>query len=195
MSYWASDMQAANKLFAEFITEISSRLTGELISTELDGGRLAEIFDTYAGIDAIHVWRGNVRGVAVRVQWGVNYKTFTIRYRRHSGAPTEYAKRIAALRGNDGAMYPYLTIQAYADKRDGGKLLSYAIVKTADLYEFIDKRLIDVGGVVSGIRSRKCPEGNTFLYVSFDELIAAGVNCVVSDFETGFMHVRRRQAA
>lgn len=66
----------------------------------------------------------------VRVQWGINYKTFTIRYRRASGAVTEYAKRLAAIRGNDGALYPYLTIQAYADKREQGHLLSYAIVKT-----------------------------------------------------------------
>lgn len=195
MSYWASDMQAANDLFADFITEISGQMKGQLISTELEGGRLAEIFDHYAGIDAVHVWRGNVRGVAVRVQWGINYKTFTIRYRRASGAVTEYAKRLAAIRGNDGALYPYLTIQAYANKRDQGQLLSYAIVKTADLYEYIDGRLHDNGTTISGIRWRKCPEGNTFLYVSFDELIEAGVHCVVRDFVTNSLHIRRREAA
>lgn len=195
MSYWASDMQSANSLFTTFIAEISSKMKGELISTELEGGRLAEIFDTYAGIDAVHIWRGNVRGVAVRIQWGVNYKTFTIRYKRQSGSLTEYAKRLAAIRGNDGALYPYLTIQAYADKRERGNLLSYAIVKTADLYDYIDSRLHDNNGIISGISWRKCPEGNTFLYVGFDELIAGGVHCVVCDFETHSLHIRRREAA
>lgn len=195
MSNWASDMQAANDLFATFIDEISSKMKGELISTELEGGKLAEIFDRYAGIDAVHVWGGNVRGVAVRIQWGINYKTFTIRYRRTTGVATEYAKRLAAVRGNDGALYPYLTIQAYADRRDRGRLLSYAIVKTADLYEYIAGRLQDMNGVISGIRSNRCPEGNTFLYVSFSELIGAGVNCIVCDFESDFLHVRRREAA
>jgi hypothetical protein len=195
MSNWASDMQAANNLFATFIGEISSQMKGELISTELEGGKLAEIFDRYAGIDAVHVWGGGVRGVAVRIQWGTNYKTFTIRYKRTTGAATEYAKRLAAVRGNDGALYPYLTIQAYADRRDGGRLLSYAIVKTSDLYEYIAGRMRDVNGVISGIRFNRCPEGNIFLYVSFGELIEAGVNCIVCDKESDFFHIRRREAA
>lgn len=30
MSYWASDMQAANDLFTDFITEISGQMKGSL---------------------------------------------------------------------------------------------------------------------------------------------------------------------
>lgn len=194
MSKWASDMQAANSLFVTFITEISSKMTGQLISTELEGGKLAEIFDTYAGIDAVHVWRNNVRGVAVRVQWGKNYKTFTIRYKRHTGAPTEYAKRLSAIRGNDGALYPYLTIQAYADKRSAGNLLGYAIVKTADLYEYVENRLSS-DPYWESVHSNVCPEGNTFLWVSFDELIKANVHCIVCDLERDSLHIYRREAA
>ena len=182
MSNWASDMKSANRLFATFIEEIAKTMPGRLISTELEGGQLASIFDQYAGIDAVHVWKNNVRGVAVRVQWGVNYKTFTIRYHRHTGAPTEYEKRLAAIRGNQGALFPYLTIQAYADKRDGGNLLSFAVVRTADLYEYIERRLVDDGGKITGIRTRKCPEGNTFLYVSFDDLANSGMQMIFKDF-------------
>lgn len=194
MSKWASDMQDANNLFATFITEIAGKLKGELISTELEGGKLAEIFDTCAGIDAVHVWRGNVRGVAVRVQWGNNYKTFTIRYKRHTGAPTEYAKRLAAIRGNDGALYPYLTIQAYADKRNNGSLLGYAVVKTSDLYQYVEGRLNE-GGYWGQVHSNRCPEGNTFLWVGFNELIQAGVHCIVCDLENDSLHIVRRKAA
>lgn len=184
-------MQAANRLFSTFISEISSQFTGKLISTELAGGELAEIFDKYAGIDAIHVWRDKVRGVAVRVQWGVNYRTFTIRYKRQSGVATEYAKRLAAIRGNNGAMYPYLTIQAYADKRDGGRLLSYAVVATQDLYRYIEKHLPDTERHIemnyhprdAAVGWNKCPEGNTFLIVDFGKLGDSGIRHIMRDFD------------
>lgn len=200
MSSWASDMQAANKLFSTFIAEISSQFTGRLISTELEGGQLAEIFDKYAGIDAIHIWRDKVRGVAVRVQWGVNYRTFTIRYKRRSGAPTEYGKRLAAIHGNDGALYPYLTIQAYANKRDGGSLLSYAVVKTADLYRYIEDHLpeaeknmrLGIHPQNTGLGWNICPEGNTFLYVTFDAIINGNMPHVVRDFDDNFIFGQRQ---
>lgn len=192
MSSWAKDMQDANTLFSEFITEIGDSIRGELISTELEGGRLAEIFDRYAGIDAIHVWNQQVRGVAVRIQWEKeNYRTFTIRYKRHNGTPTEYTKRIAAINGDTGALYPYLTIQAYATKRNGGKLRSYAIVRTKDLYDYISTRLIEVNGKVIGVRSNRCPEGNIFVYVSFDEIKLAGLPCIVRDFESNESYLKR----
>lgn len=196
MSSWAKDMQDANALFSEFITKIGESIRGELISTELEGGRLADIFDKYAGIDAIHVWNQQVRGVAVRIQWEKeNYRTFTIRYKRHNGTPTEYAKRMSAINGDTGALYPYLTIQAYATKRNGGKLRSYAIVRTKDLYNYISSRLIEINGEVSGVRSNKCPEGNTFIYVSFDELKQAGLPCVVRDFEANEIYLKRADIA
>lgn len=194
MSSWASDMKAANSLFSTFIAEISSELKGRLISTELEGGRLADIFDKYAGIDAVHVWGDKVRGVAVRVQWGVNYKTFTIRYRRASGAPTEFEKRVEAIRSQDGWLYPHLTIQAYADKRDGGSLLSYAVISTDDLFLYLASNVVDrfiVGkkGKIPGtcITYNTCPEGNTFLIVRFGDLDKANIRHIVRDFETDTM--------
>jgi hypothetical protein len=51
------------------------------------------------------------------VQWGNARNTFTIRYKRASGAKTEYQKRSEAILNNKGYLYPYLTIQAYLDKR------------------------------------------------------------------------------
>src|SRR5690606_11157248 len=126
--------KAANKLFSTFIAEISSKLKGRLVSVELEGGRLAEFLDKYSGIDAVHIFGDKVRGVAVRVQWDRNYKTFTIRYKRASGTPTEFAKRMEAIYTHDGWLYPHLTIQAYAEKREGGRLLSYAVVSTDDLF-------------------------------------------------------------
>jgi hypothetical protein len=195
-------MQAANKLFSTFIAEISSQFTGRLISTELEGGKLADIFDKYAGIDAIHVWRDKVRGVAVRVQWGFNYKTFTIRYKRRSGVVTEYAKRLDAIRGGDGALYPYLTIQAYAEKRDGGRLLSYAVVVTEDLYDYIEKHLPETERHIEMNYHKKdaavgwnvCPEGNTFLIVDFGKLGTSGIRHIMRDFENDTINTRQHES-
>jgi hypothetical protein len=55
-----------------------------------------------------------------RIQTGVNYKTFTIRNKRKSGARTEYEKRKIAI--EKGYLYPYLTVQAYVTDSAGSGL-------------------------------------------------------------------------
>jgi len=80
------------------------------------------------------------RGLASRCQWitGKPYNSFTVRFGRHSGADTEYATRVAALR-QDGAIYPWWTVQAYFDQNTD-RLLAVGIIQTKNLFEYIEKR-------------------------------------------------------
>ena len=56
-------------------------------------------FDTRAGIDAWHIIEddGMMRGMRFRVQEGeTDWRTFTVRKSRTSGAKTEFAKRMGS---------------------------------------------------------------------------------------------------
>lgn len=94
--------------------------------------------DICAGIDAYQRGRFTLRGITSRIQWGKDYRTFTIRLWRPNGSPTEYEKRLEVLKHRDeGYLYPYWTIQAYLTA-PGGDLPSVAVAKTAELYRFIE---------------------------------------------------------
>lgn len=111
---------------------------GELIHIESETAKgLTQKLDIHAGIDAWQIIKDDsiVRGVASRIQWGdKDWSSFTIRKSRDSGAKTEFRKRLEAIRGDRGAVYPHLTVQAYVSKRRTGDLVSVAIVKTEDLF-------------------------------------------------------------
>jgi len=168
------DFTDANRSFSPFRAELLKHIKGDkIIDVETDGGTIASLFDKYSGIDAIQVVNGQLRTIAMRVQWGVNYQSFTIRYKRKSGVDTEYKKRIDAIFGQKGYLFPYLTVQCYLDKRHGATgVLSCAIVKTEDLYKFIKENF-------DNLQKRKCPEGNEFLVVYFQQLIESGIKSIV----------------
>lgn len=121
--------------------------------------------DARAGIDAYQRWPVAMRGIASRVQSdGINHRTFTIRESRPSGVSTEYQKRLQVIKRRDeGFLYPYWTVQAYMSEV-GGDLLSVAVAKTVELYQFIEQQ--ESGG-------RKLPRnvakngGQTFIYVGW----------------------------
>lgn len=169
------DLSDANSDFAKFAPALLSRIKGQLIYLETDPGPLPQMFDKYSGIDAIQVVDNNMRGIALRVQWGRDYRTFSIRYKRKSGAKTEYEKRRNAIFGGKGYLYPYLTIQAYLDKRGAAKrLLSCCVVRTMDLYQYIEDNIVCLE------RTKKvAPDGNEFLVVGFDELATAGFTTII----------------
>ncbi len=115
---------------------------GDICPVEvLDDSKIAEQLDTLAGIDVWQTKTGiGVRGIASRVQFGDKaWNTFTIRLERQSGIATEYEKRLDAIETGK-FIYPYLTVQAYVTNRRDPVLLSCAVVKTKDLYEFIEYR-------------------------------------------------------
>jgi hypothetical protein len=112
----------------------------------------------------------------MRVQWGKNYRTFTIRYKRKSGSETEFSKRIKAINGDQGFLFPHLTVQAYLDKRGAAKkILGGCVVRTVDLYKYAENN-------IKTLENRMCPEGNTFIVVPFDD-ISRHSNVVMFDGE------------
>jgi len=120
-------------------SELKQILKGDLKVVEgITIKPMAKMLDTLAGIDIWYINKSNgMRGIASRIQTGPNYKTFTVRKKRESGAKTEYEKRKIAI--EKGYLYPYLTVQAYVT--DDNKLLSFAIAKTKDIIDAIDAGL------------------------------------------------------
>lgn len=170
---FTKDFADANADFSRFKAELLSHIKGDLRDVEMDNSPIAKMFDAYCGVDSFQIIDNQVRGVAIRVQWKVNYKTFTIRYKRANSTKTEYEKRAEAILGDRGFIYPYLTIQAYLDKRgDAQSVLSCCIVKTYDLYHYIFKNF-------PRLKTRKCPEGNEFLFISFSELKKSGIKIIL----------------
>lgn len=169
---FSKDFSDANSDFSMFKKELLTHIKGDLVNIETNDSQLANLFDQYSGIDAFQIVNKQLRGVAIRVQWGHDWRTFTIRYKRKNGSKTEYQKRSEAIFSDKGYLYPYLTIQAYLDKRnDPDKILSCAAVKTLALYKYIYVNM-------PNLKTRQCPEGNDFLHVGFDELSKAGVEMI-----------------
>ena len=138
--------------------------------------------DTLAGIDAWQFCpeRGGMRGLATRVQC-YDFDTFTIRYGRDSGAETEYAKRLRAIKQRDaGWLLPPLTIQAYVDA-DYRSLRAAAIVHTSDLYLYVEKHLSghqqnhDRSHVYVRRTHEQGVSGATFIVVPWASLLCDGV--------------------
>jgi len=133
---WDKDLDASAKALLNISdSDFSKVIRGNIISCETDIGEIGKALDIFAGIDLISIFGGNIRGIASRVQWGTDWRTFTVRYRRRSGKETEYEKRTRQI--EDGALYPYLTMQSYFDNRTDNNLLSIAVCRTMDLYKFI----------------------------------------------------------
>ena len=170
---FTNDFTDANCDFSLFRDELLSHIKGDLIDIETKDTELAKLFDQYSGIDAVQVVNRQLRAVAIRVQWGKAWDTFTKRYKRKNGSKTEYQKRAEAILNDRGYLYPYLTIQAYLDKRgDATSLLSCGVVKTKDLYQYMFSNM-------PSIRSEVCPEGNTFLHIKFAELQRNNANILI----------------
>jgi hypothetical protein len=101
---------------------------------------LSRDLDAVAGIDAYQRTTLALRGIAFRVQWGENHRTFTVRESRPNGSTTEYRKRLFAIRYREqGYLYPFWSIHAYLDK-PGGNLLAVAVAKTSELYLYVERQ-------------------------------------------------------
>lgn len=126
--------------------------------------------DTLAGIDAYQYWDRGIRGIAARVQQG-NFRTFTVRENRPTGAKTELEKRLFALHNKDrGCIISYWTLQAYMT-RGYGKLLSVGLAKTEEFYQYIKQ--CEASG--QRFRRQKASNGGEqFFYVSWDQYQRSG---------------------
>lgn len=99
-------------------------------------GSVASDLDMLAGIDCYQHWLQGMRGIAARAQrCDKPYRTFTVRTGRASGVPTEYEKRLWAIKHQ--ALYPHWTMQSYSS-RDGSEVLSIGLARTQELILFIE---------------------------------------------------------
>jgi hypothetical protein len=112
-------------------------ISGNIYSIENSNNEILILLDRLSGIDYIRKDESGLQGIAARVQWGKDWQTFTIRSSRHTGSKTELEKRIFQIK--NGYFFPAFTLQAYFDNRSDNNLLSIAVIKTIDLYNFIIK--------------------------------------------------------
>lgn len=174
---YTKDFSDATLNFNKFKDFVLEKIRGDIIDIETHDKSLAKLFDMYSGIDAINVYNGQIRGLAIRIQYGNNWNTFTIRYKRATNSKTEYEKRIEAIYGDNGFLYPYITIQMYLTNKNilENKILSIGIVKTKDLYDYIKENF-------NTIKHNKAPDGNDFLIVSFNELKNNNKKIIIKNF-------------
>jgi len=146
-SNWQETMAWSNQAFVVLVWDKISTWCGggKLVPVETNTADfLAHSLDTLAGIDAWQVIQyTGVRGIASRVQRGAKWwPTFTIRFRRASGQPTEYHKRLRALKNHD-FVYPYFTVQAYITP-DAHTLLACAVTTTTKLYALAESPVCQI---------------------------------------------------
>ncbi len=118
-----------------FVQEPLERIFGgKIIHTE-GTDDTALLLDLHGGIDAILVHpKFGLFGIGLRVQYGQNHRTFTIRKQRESQAKTEFEKHQCSL--VEGGITTKFNVHAYID-RDRTKLLGAAVARTEDIYRCI----------------------------------------------------------
>jgi hypothetical protein len=137
---WKIDLSHSVKAIEKIKNTVLPKLiSGDIISIEQQDNEILLLLDMYSGIDYIRKNDKGLQGIASRVQFGKNWDSFTIRMQRHTGAKTEYQKRLEQI--ENGYFYPYFTMQAYFDNTQDMNLLSICIIKTIDLYNEIEKNL------------------------------------------------------
>lgn len=142
-------------------TTLPKILSGNFLSCEnnVDDHNSIEFkLDSISGIDYLVENDIGLRGLAVRIQFGTPYCTFTIRSKRNTGTRTEEAKRLDQIEG--GYIYPYWTLQCYFTKSENPQLISMAVVRTTDLYEYLE----------NGENIGDAKSNNDFKYIHFQDL-------------------------
>ena len=135
---WKVDLKDSIKALNCIKNSVLPRLIkGKIHTIEAQDNNVLILLDTLSGIDYIRENENGLQGIAARVQWGNNWNTFTIRKERHTGNKTEYQKRMEQI--ENGYFYPFFTLQAYFNNRVENRLLSIAVIKTKELYNFINK--------------------------------------------------------
>ncbi len=139
---------------------------------------LVEFFDNTVGIDALAISPRKITyGIAQRCTFmadsnGEPYRNFTIRYSRSSGKRTQYAKEMARL-FSDGSLGSYWTIQADAGSRKYPEVTGLAVVETKVLYGYLMWRMAG-NGMHGKLQPMQVSDGNTFLSVGWEEMLADG---------------------
>lgn len=181
----ADDIRAGMKRSSEALKEYVWPTFGPLLGGgELrlleDGDDTALMFDRSLGIDALQIMpNGTMRGIASRVQYQGRFESFSVRYKRTSGLPTEFMKRMAAAVDEDATL-PAITIQAYLSPVVNGQrphLMLAGAVRTRALYSYIRHEMERTGSIEQRFRIHYV-EGASFFPVWWRDLREAGVPLV-----------------
>lgn len=157
---WRKDLEDSVKALESIKdTYLKKVIQGNIYTIESIKDELYIKLDEKCGIDYIRENDSGLQGIAARVQWGNDWNTFTIRKKRHTGSKTEYEKRLEQIK--NGYFYPYFTLQAYFDNREENNLLSLAIMRTIDLYNFIENN-------PDKVHSNK--SDNDFIFVRWEDI-------------------------
>ena len=165
------DATRSIRAFAQFVSPVlQTAFNAKRIEpTENHGDTLATLLDRLAGIDGAIVDGNNeILLYASRVQFGKNYKAFSIRFSRPSGAMTEYEKLARAIQRN--SVRPAVHVQTFVD--DGEHCADVGIVKTCDLIAFLSKHQN---------QRRTSKTGEDFLYAEWRQLPSVKVFHVDGD--------------
>lgn len=128
-------LSESRQLFTEFVkTPLEKILDGKIFPVEGDPNPVLESLDKKSGIDAILIKEFGLYGIALRIQMGPLYRTFTVRKQRASHAKTEYEK--LTLAAEKQALTPRFTAQAYIDP-NARQLLGGAVMHTCNLLDLI----------------------------------------------------------
>ncbi|MBA7602511.1 hypothetical protein ES703_09604 [subsurface metagenome] len=148
---------------------------------------LTKKFDVLAGMDFLQIKTGiGMRSIANRVQWGRNDKTITIRKTSGGSSNTELKKRLSAIFGKEGYLYPFLTIHSYINiKGDFGKLLFSSMIKTKELFEYYKYH----PGLFFEKENRE--DGNLFECVHAYSLRNYGADIEIYDLEPDLKFLRK----
>lgn len=127
--------------------------------------------DRNCGIDKTMEINGKQVTMALRIQpSNVDWRTFSIRKSTVSGLPTEFYKRRKAIKSGDESKYPKITAQVYIVNNQ----ISYAIIRTKDLYDFIEQN----PELIQTRTNRQ--DGNKFVVVYWADLIHQGFKFVTN---------------
>jgi hypothetical protein len=139
---------------------------GRIIRIEGSDEEICKFLDTKCGTDYFQYYQyyDLTVGVASRVQYGKNWRTFTVRKERESGNLTEFEKRKVAI--ENGGIYPFLTMQIYVVD---GDINGIGIAKTKDLIEYIESGYANV----THTRSDKIGQAG-FYYCQWDDFKEKG---------------------
>lgn len=111
---------------------------GQLISLEGLPQRAAQVMDMVGGIDALVMCGDGMTMVqlACRVQYGVDYRSHTLRLCRGSQRPVEWQRGL--YRRLNGTSGPDFTVQAYVrDRSLQTSLMSCGVVKTTEYFDHV----------------------------------------------------------
>lgn len=146
-----------------FIAPVLCKIFGGVVTpTE----RRANSFERLLDLNCIDGLVSTAKGFlpfAARIQSGINYKSFSIRYSRPTGEPTEYEKISKAIEMD--LLRPLYHAQGYV--ADDGQA-TVAVVRTQDLFDFVNKN-------INKIKIRANEDGTKFLAAFWRDLKQFGV--------------------